>query len=309
MLDTGEFRDTVQLDKDLPEHLCGGTYRSRGRKRKQKKQLSYQEKKERRILNKFGANGVALGEDEIIKTELEKGKKVQGKPRVAASKRGRELRAAAALARFDQQKKSGDEDKKIKGEDDDETQSGTESETASDNEGEAAVDINGKRLVDKKGHNFVKVCEDENVKDEDVQNEMKELFQSTIKWKPEKPEKRTSSSSSSIGAKAQELGSLDQRDERDEKSGTKRSPSQEANMEPILIDDDGEAPDSKPGVCVMCSFASGPKATICDVCSHVLDPRKVPGSWKCKSSSCRESLYLNAGDSGGCGVCGQRKGV
>ncbi|KAF3055597.1 DNA-dependent metalloprotease WSS1 like protein [Daldinia childiae] len=187
LLETGEFeKNTVLLDKDLPEHLCGGTYRSRRRKRKQKKQLSHQERKERRILKKFGANGVALGEDEAIKTELEKGKKTQGKPRVAGSKRGRELRAAAALARFDQQKKT--EETNDEQDSDVKKEEGSESETASDSEGEAAVDINGRQLVDTKGHNLIKVCEDEDARDEDVQNELKELFQSTIEVKPEKLE-------------------------------------------------------------------------------------------------------------------------
>ncbi|KAL8414742.1 hypothetical protein RB594_005816 [Gaeumannomyces avenae] len=107
LLATGSWEaNTVLPDEPLPEHLCGGTYRSRRRgKRRRAKQpeLSYQERKERRILKKFGANGVALGEDQLVKAELEKGKRTAAKPRVAGSKRGRELRAAAALARFGQQ--------------------------------------------------------------------------------------------------------------------------------------------------------------------------------------------------------------
>ena len=58
-LATGEWeKNSVLADEVLPEHLCGGTYRSR-RKRRVKPQLSYQERKERRILKKFGKNGVA----------------------------------------------------------------------------------------------------------------------------------------------------------------------------------------------------------------------------------------------------------
>ncbi|KAI1487765.1 WLM domain-containing protein [Biscogniauxia mediterranea] len=187
-LGTGKFEaNTVRPDEILPEHLCGGTYRSRGRrKRKAKQQLSYQERKERRILKKFGANGVALGEDEAVKTELEKGKTVRGKPRVAGSKRGRELRAAAALARFgqqpQQQKKNEAEEEIKKEEQDDETasDSGGGSETASDSEDgdrkdNAALDINGQRLRDKKGHSLVKVCEDEDPDDGNAQNELREL--------------------------------------------------------------------------------------------------------------------------------------
>jgi hypothetical protein len=40
---------------------------------------------------------------------LEKGKTTKGKPRVAGSARGRELRAAAALARFERSKADEDE--------------------------------------------------------------------------------------------------------------------------------------------------------------------------------------------------------
>ena len=46
---------------DVPEHLCGGMYRRGRRKRKRggkgKEELSWREKKERRILKKFGAGG------------------------------------------------------------------------------------------------------------------------------------------------------------------------------------------------------------------------------------------------------------
>jgi DNA-dependent metalloprotease WSS1 len=184
LLTTGKFEaNTVAPGDPLPEHLCGGTYRSRRRKRKVKDQLTYQQRKERRILKKFGANGVALGQDEEIKAELEKGKRTQSKPRVAQSKRGRELRAAAALARFDKQKKSDEEMKKeeelVKAED--ETASEDEFETSSETEDEAsgATDINGKRLVDGKGNRLIKVCEDENPEDDDAQQELRELQTST----------------------------------------------------------------------------------------------------------------------------------
>ncbi|XXG94453.1 Kelch repeat-containing protein 3 [Hypoxylon texense] len=315
ILETGEYeKNTIQSDKDLPEHLCGGTYRSGRRKRRTKKQLSYQERKQRRILKKFGANGVPLGEDEQVKVELEKGKKTQAKPRVAGSKRGRDLRAAAALARFDQQKKAEEEEKKPQDITDDETQSDTESD--SDGDVEATTDINGKRLIDTKGHNLIKVCEDENPKDEDAQNELRELFQSTIKWKPVKREPTGSTASTtsttstaSAESKPQTTRPVDRHDSEEEsKPIIKKSPSGELNKDRIPIRD-STATNLAKGVCPLCSFDSGPKATTCDICSHVLDPSKVANAWKCKRSSCRESLYLNAGDSGTCGVCGERKGT
>ncbi|KAI1446837.1 WLM-domain-containing protein [Annulohypoxylon stygium] len=301
-LETGEFvKNTVLSDKDLPEHLCGGTYRSRGRKRIAKKQPTYKERKERRILKKFGANGVALGEDEVVKTELEKGKKPQGKPRVAGSKRGRELRAAAALARFDQQKKA----EEVKDEVDIKTED-SGSETVSDTEDEGATDIDGRRLVDTKGHGLIKVCEDENIKDEDARNELKELFQTTIDWKPDRPKKQGSASAESKSQVPQPV------DQKDTESGSKGSAgnthsSRLSNDKKNSDRDNKTTTTSATGVCVMCSFDNGPEAHICCVCSHVLDPSKVPNTWKCTSSSCKDTAYLNAGDSALCGVCGHRK--
>lgn len=90
--------DAMPDAADMPEHLCGGTYR---RVRKRKPQLSSAEQRERCILKKFGEGGITLGDDELTRRALEK-KRVQGKPRVAQSKRGRELRAAAVAARLGQ---------------------------------------------------------------------------------------------------------------------------------------------------------------------------------------------------------------
>ncbi|GAP83553.1 putative WLM domain-containing protein [Rosellinia necatrix] len=295
LLESGEFEaNTVLADDALPEHLCGGTYRSRGRKRKAKKQLSYQEQKERRILKKFGANGVALGEDEEIKTELEKGKKTKGKPRVAGSKRGRELRAAAALARFDQQKKV----EEVKGEpadiDDDKTASDSESDAASD------YDENGPSIVDKEGRHLIKVCEDEDPADGDVQNEMRELASaSRIKRerspspkfiKPEMvepPLHRIKSTPTTSGTKPHAVT-----------GGSKRG------TVPLNFETETK---SVARDCPVCSFRNIPGSTICDACSHVLAPGKVP-FWRCRSSACQGSIYLNPDDSGICGVCSERRG-
>ncbi|CRK11260.1 hypothetical protein BN1723_009342 [Verticillium longisporum] len=181
--------DTAPLGEGLPEHLCGGTFRSRGRRKRKAKppRLSYREQKERRILKKFGANGVALGADEAVKTELEKGRKTAAKPRVAGSARGRELRAAAALARFGQQKVEHEEE-----DDDDDEERLAKSENVSEDESdyeddvadikrEDAIDLNGQRLLDKDGRGMIKVCEDENPDDQDAQQELQEL-RSVKKW-------------------------------------------------------------------------------------------------------------------------------
>ncbi|KAK0655713.1 WLM domain-containing protein [Cercophora newfieldiana] len=186
LLSTGEFeRNGVEPGETLPEHLCGGTYRSRGKKRKAKKVISYQEQKEKRILKKFGANGVALGEDSETKRKLEGGKRIAAKPRVAGSARGRELRAAAALARFDQQKKE-----EVVTVDSDETESASEEDIVD------AVDLNGKRLVDGKGRGMIKVCEDESPDDGDAQKELLELQGFSL---ARRPKVGAASSSSSAG--------------------------------------------------------------------------------------------------------------
>lgn len=176
--------DTVGEGEPLPEHLCGGTYRSRRRGRKRKSKLSWKEQKERRIAKKFGVNGVALGADETEKVKLERGKKVAGKPRVAGSARGRELRAAAALARFDKQKvEVVDEELPLKEEEgvrilgsDEETASGSDYEDGEEeDDGNDALDLDGSRMKDKEGRALVKVCEDEDANDPSARNELDEL--------------------------------------------------------------------------------------------------------------------------------------
>ena len=176
-LSSGRFRRaTIQADDVLPEHICGGTYRTnrRSRKRKAKDTLTWKERKQRRILKKFGANGVALGSNEETKVKLEQGKKPKGKPRIAQSQRGRELRAAAALARFEEGKnvRKAEKAEVIK----------IESDESEDDGGLAsipdAVDIDGKKLVDKDGAGMIKVCGDEDENGDDASKEIRELLRS-----------------------------------------------------------------------------------------------------------------------------------
>ncbi|PHH53363.1 DNA-dependent metalloprotease WSS1 -like protein [Ceratocystis fimbriata CBS 114723] len=172
-------RPTILAGERVPEHLCGGTYRTntsgsgRGHARKRRApKLSYKEQKERRVLRKFGANGVAVGADDAIKTELEKGvgggtarQKAPARPRVAGSMRGRELRAAAALARFDrcqgQIQKKEEHAAEVKHEvielsDSDDGSDGSDVVVVPD-----ALDIDGKRMTDKDGVGLVKICDDD----------------------------------------------------------------------------------------------------------------------------------------------------
>ncbi|KAF2732781.1 WLM-domain-containing protein [Polyplosphaeria fusca] len=188
-LSTGQITSGSIAVGDIPENLCGGAYeRRRKRKRgKAKEVLSYAERKQRRILKKFGSGGQSLGADDDTKVKLEGGAPKRGKPRVAGSSRGRELRAAAALARFDPIKK---EEPVIKQEEV-ESDSSTEDETDEIGSGDAAVDIDGKRMLDNKGRALVKICEGEDASTRDAQREMEE-FQELEQ--AEKQHRRTSKS-------------------------------------------------------------------------------------------------------------------
>lgn len=290
LLSTGEFeKNTVEPGELLPEHLCGGTYRSRQRKRKAKKTLTYKEQKERRILKKFGPNGVTLGEDAETKRKLEKGRTVAAKPRVAASARGRELRAAAALARFEQQK----EESKDEGNEGSETESGDDYEDEDTKSEPDALDLDGKKLLDSKGRGMVKVCEDEDADDHDAQRELREL-QSFGSKKPtvKPPDLTPEEGRGKVPATA--------------KTGESRIAKPKP---PVLKTEASPSQPSMPAAtsCPVCSFVNEQLSATCAVCANVLDRKRIPDSWACKSKICQGTDYRNAGDCGVCGVCGERR--
>ncbi|KAI9715797.1 MAG: hypothetical protein M1828_000702 [Chrysothrix sp. TS-e1954] len=177
--------DAMPASDYMPENLCGGTYRSsRGRKRKrgdsEQTKLSYAERKQRRLAKKFGKDwetaGRVLGEDEVLRYGLEKGKRVQGNPRVAKSKRGRELRAAAALARFDKANYDKQREEALdRSDQDDLSGSSDDSDTEPVDIKQEAVDSDGSRLLDAKGRGMVKICGDEDSAGQEAQQEMREL--------------------------------------------------------------------------------------------------------------------------------------
>ena len=170
---SGEYDTGRNLENEiLPTNLCGGSFRSsrRGKRKRgpEKPKESYAERQQRRIKKKFGVNGVTLGDDDDTKVKLENGMKPKGKPRVAGSKRGRELRAAAALARFEQVKKEYPKDETLF--------SDSETESDGDNgDGAEAFNSDGSRLRDGKGRGMVKVCEDADRDDVHVEEEIQEL--------------------------------------------------------------------------------------------------------------------------------------
>ncbi|KAI0396217.1 WLM-domain-containing protein [Xylariaceae sp. FL0594] len=298
LLEAGEFEQNSVCTQDaLPEHLCGGTYQSARRKRKRKPQLSYQEQKERRILRKFGANGIALGEDDEVKAELENGKKPRGKPRVAKSKRGRELRAAAALARFEQAKKV---EEPVKEEEKDED---NDFETASE-EDEDENNPTKPSIVDKEGRRLIKVCEDENPEDGDAQNEMQELNSAALIKQESSPSPSPSLPPKFIKPEIDDSVRLPI--EPRIPNSTRPQSLSFSMPDPAPPNGQTVSPGSE-RFCPICSFQNTSDTMTCGACSHVLDLARV-AHWTCKGEECKGSLYKNPDDAGVCGVCGKRRG-
>lgn len=374
LLENGAFaRNEAGEDEILPEHLCGGTFKSRGgRKRRIKPKITYKEAQERRIRKKFGTNGVILGADEETKAKLEKGKKPAGKPRVAGSARGRELRAAAAMARFESKEEPEHKDDDLVT--DSETESDSESDVFIKTEKDDAVDLDGRRLFDKDGLPLHKVCEDQDKSDEFAINELLELRnfgrkdprsesskEPTKSWpaapqaiKPVQPLKKQKEKASrpvqitvvrNNSKKTPEPVKEGEGEYEDTQNATKDSSSEKtkAATKPRASIVELSSQSSKPienlneprkspvpelstsktiepneqaitklrvnlveRSCPICSMESEPTALTCIACSNVLKPEFVPGAWRCKTSPCKGTEYINAGDVGLCGICGTR---
>ena len=302
---SGKYDTRHGAEQDiLPDHLCGGAYRSsRRRKRKrgatigEKKAESYAEKKQRRIAKKFGVKGQTLGGDGDTRMKLEKGQQMKGKPRVANSSRGRELRVAAALARFGEQTEA-----KIGGDRKSQACSSGSEEESEDVESEiGAVDFNGIPMQDPRGRNMIKICGSEDQDDVDVKQEMDEL-------RGLEP---------SQGLWDQESGNdADTSDEGGDNTcrhhhGAKRKPSKrkESRDTSMMTSNKNDTQAEVAIECPICSMSNSPGAALCLACSHVLDMSQVSGSWQCQSNICKDSVYRNAADCGICGVCGSHKKI
>ena len=307
---SGQYEPPKNADAEvLPENLCGGTFRSssnrkRKRKRKggsgEKKLLSYAERQQKRIAKKFGTHGVALGDDEEVRVKLEDGKKPKGKPRVAGSARGRDLRAAAALARFGQQ-----QDETVKKEES-ETESETDSNYEESNTHETpAVDLDGSRLVDSKGNGMIRVCKDEDADNIHVKEEMQELQDiNDVSLENEQSEKSTHNEDGNV-FKHRDQGVSNQ------SLKIRKSPQKTQDL-PTMPDANTESRPVKTPLktdlsCPICSMINSFSNLLCGACSHVLDTTRMPRYWRCRNSICKESSYINAMDRGFCGVCGSRK--
>lgn len=309
LLENGAFaREELGNDEALPEHLCGGGFRSRGKKRKPKPKITYRERRERReqkMKSKYGS-GTALGGDEETRVKLEKGKRPLSNPKKANTTRGRELRAAAALARFERK----EEENETKPNDDDLV---TDSEAEDTGEDEAfiksepgdAMDQNGNPLVDTQGRHMVKICKEEDKDDEDVKRELWELQNvgdvnaSGQKSPALEPVPAATSKHPESSAKNQAAASF-RPQQHAVSAGKKRAFSSNIEREPEILRVDLT-------LCPVCSVENERTALTCTVCANVLQPEAIPNAWQCQSETCKDSRYLNAGDAGLCGVCGTRK--
>lgn len=335
---------------DVPEHLCGGTYRRKGKKRKRGAQiqggeqgddqpkLTYAERQQKRIAKKFGVHGegAALGDDELLRGAYESasGKRHAGKPRVANSKRGRELRAQAALARFGAAKWVPTEEEFEAKSEPNIKQEPEDSETDSDWDD---AKFGGQQIGDET--DMVKVCGDEGEDEDGAHNEMDELRKMGQKASaggrqnniindshvesptpPQPVASRRDYDHSTTTRVDLEIES--DPDEPSTNTGASKS------IKPVFTDAQRQAATAtqsnnstsiiqppvddvtstnQPGTCSICSLLNDPGSPTCMACANVLQQSLVPDHWLCKSEACQGSTYINAGDAGRCGVCGAQK--
>ena len=306
--------NNIVPSEDLQDiEVCGGIFRSRRTKRKATgTELGWKEKRDRRIEKKFGKNGQSLGEDEDQRLRLEIGRKGQigAKPRVAGSKRGRELRAAAALARFEPRKEELDnynsQHLERDGNDGD-----REDYEEVEEPGEEALDSTGHRMLDKNGKSLIRVCDDEDgIRDEaQIKNEMEELEGLENKFRVHENHQTSKfqdeeelTSSRSTPAKQTEImigvpnTTIPSQSDRPAKPViTKTATATTATKSLNRID------------CPVCSVSNDCFNPTCCACANVLDREKMPSYWVCNSKACKSIEYTNSGDCGRCGVCGMSK--
>ncbi|KAK0940376.1 hypothetical protein LTR29_008115 [Friedmanniomyces endolithicus] len=351
-LASGAFTsDRMPDDVQIPEHLCGGTYRrARGKKRKrggedeqgEKPKISYAERQQKRIARKFGkhGDGNAIGEDELVRGALDTKRHI-GKPKVAKSKRGRDLRANAALARFEAARTQTPERTPELEDDGSETESGWSS---ADDSGQASKTTGSfVRVKDRKGNDMVRVCGDEGEEDDGGGKEMEELR--VLSGKPkEAPGKaplseaagrtQLNSWSEAVGDDSETESDAEEDQElRRKPAGAETSVLGAENVTPPSASQDKppfDPPDSvaltvavpqecapqQPAAaasststltCPICSLENERSVPMCIACSHVLKPALLKDHWRCTSETCAGSKYINAGDVGRCGLCGAQK--
>jgi len=320
-LASGEFEAGGATGAGDFDDLCGGAYRGRGRKRRRREKVSYAERKQRRLQRtetRFG-KGHDVGDSEAAKLMLE-GKFVAAKPKVANSKRGRELRAAAALARFEQAKvestREKEEDAADGSEDDETTVSGSETESDLDlDPGDDLVDAKGQHITDAQGNNLYRVREHDDAADTSKKrDELEELIDLTDgsrisgtadASKSSSSAKSNASPSSSTITRGPGTASSDPKPGKPAKAASRAPPA-------AVV---GTKTEAKQISCPICTLLNPVTSKACEACGHVLAPlghsakgEDDGGGWTCDTVSCVALGYANPEDATWCGLCGAARG-
>ncbi|CAK7564243.1 MAG: hypothetical protein SEPTF4163_002130 [Sporothrix epigloea] len=355
----------------------------RKRKVATKPLLTYREREDRRIRRKFGVNGETLGDDLFERARLEAATAVRAngntgqaslggngtvgiiknktaspltgtsltaqkllatKPRVAKSKRGRDLRAAAALARLEQSHAEAVKEKVEQSEEVKEIDFGksdtTDLDVKTDSDGNGngnddedeyvyeddpdqpalvgpdAIDIDGTVLLDGHGGSMVRVCEGRDTGNStDAEREMRELLQ-TSNWRQKSSEQeRHKPYVKQVPAAAKTTPQSTAQAPPDTKTAsravpsTAQTPAKSLKREPVKDEQREILMTQVPlvssdVVCPICSYSNDMLSITCIMCSHVLQADAVPGAWHCRSSVCHSGAALKFLNAGDCGVCG-----
>ncbi|KAK0247447.1 hypothetical protein B0A54_08337 [Friedmanniomyces endolithicus] len=344
--------DRMPDNVQIPEHLCGGTYRrARGKKRKrsgedeqgEKPKFSYAERQQKRIARKFGkhGDGNAIGEDELVRGALD-AKRHAGKPKVAKSKRGRDLRANAALARFEAAKAQTPE--RTPELEDDGSEMESDWSSADDLDSGQSTKSKGtiRRVKDRKGNDMVRVCGDEGEEEDGGGEEIEELR--VLSGRPKGSSQQAPVLAAAKGTQQtswSEAVGDDSETESDVAEEIKELRREPAKAEAGMLRDEDRTPalQDKPPIsppdvmtstasvadvgttqqpcaaasststltCPICSLENERTVPMCIACSHVLKPALLKDHWRCLSGTCAGSKYINAGDVGRCGLCGAQK--
>jgi DNA-dependent metalloprotease WSS1 len=288
----------------IPSSLCGGTYKRRRKRKKtaapadaEGRKALRVEQKQKRILKKFGAGGTALGADEGERLKLEGGKNFTVKPRVAASARSRELRAAAALARFEKAKV----EDVVKTEDHDSDATDSDA-TVSDWTEDLELHDKDRKMLDAEGKDLVRVCDGE-INGDDSRRERDELL-AVDAWRADKDPESTPPVADVDFAEANV--SIHQATYPDA-AQCESSKDEASHIGPTIAQEPSAIHAATGRICPVCSCENLGGAVVCVACSNVLDPNAMPNHWKCQTSICRDGAYLNIGDYGRCQVCGSRR--
>jgi hypothetical protein len=168
---------------------------------------------------------------------------------------------------------------------------------------------------------MVKVCEDEDKNDDDAKRELQELQDIPSRSQQSRSLKRIETPdlpSSTNGTRSQILLGSSKSFRKSEQPKSKKSSSKERAEESnasTSTENEENNKSTKPrssvphGPCPICSVANDSAALTCIVCSNVLKPEFVLNFWRCKSSTCKDGDYINAGDVGLCGICGKHNRV